>query len=305
MEERDFGNWTWSSSEGNREEFLDALPDTFDKEYWFTEHGSASDYFTIIEKAPGSDSCMVGTLPFPGIKGKGHSQVHYILTDNRFTTLESMGEIHDLFSEKRLETVLPRCQTAVEGFLSFIGEVLNSYLRDLYPTIKHIKMLHGRIMKGTTKQHFGQLVDFQHKIVSWNNTLEPVREIFMAIRELKGQDITSSMAYQEPHARMERILMMLKRNDRENKKLLDLDDKLVQYRGNEIMKTLTVFTVLATPITAFGALWGMNFKYMPELDEKFGYLFALIMILVTSGFIYFWLRKKGWTGNLLEEDERD
>jgi Mg2+ and Co2+ transporter CorA len=65
------------------------------------------------------------------------------------------------------------------------------------------------------------------------------------------------------------------------------------------MKTLTVFTVIVTPAMALGAIWGMNFKNMPELDWKYGYLYAMILIVISTVGIYGWLRMKGWTGDLL------
>ena len=42
-------------------------------------------------------------------------------------------------------------------------------------------------------------------------------------------------------------------------------------------------------MTAFGALWGMNFEVMPELSLKYGYLFSLILIAVSTALVY-WFR---------------
>ncbi|MER2141826.1 MAG: CorA family divalent cation transporter, partial [Priestia megaterium] len=79
-----------------------------------------------------------------------------------------------------------------------------------------------------------------------------------------------------------------------------LEEVVSTHRGNEIMKALTLLTAISTPLTAFGALWGMNFKGMPELDWKFGYVYALILIVLSTVAIYLYLRMKGWTGDLLK-----
>ena len=52
-------------------------------------------------------------------------------------------------------------------------------------------------------------------------------------------------------------------------------------------------------MTALGALWGMNFKYMPELEWKYSYLIALLFIIFTTAGMYMYMRFKGWTGDLL------
>ena len=68
----------------------------------------------------------------------------------------------------------------------------------------------------------------------------------------------------------------------------------VSTKTNEIIKVLTIFTVLFIPPTFLVGLWGMNFKFMPELDMKYGYFIALaIMFLVVLGLVIFF-RKRKW-----------
>lgn len=67
----------------------------------------------------------------------------------------------------------------------------------------------------------------------------------------------------------------------------------VSTKTNEIIKFLTIFTVLFIPPTFLVGLWGMNFRFMPELDWKYGYIVALaLMVTVVSGLLTFFRRKK-------------
>ena len=63
---------------------------------------------------------------------------------------------------------------------------------------------------------------------------------------------------------------------------------------NEVMKVLTMISTLFIPMSFVAGVYGMNFKYMPELEWRWGYplFWALIGILVSGMFIYF--RKKRW-----------
>lgn len=66
------------------------------------------------------------------------------------------------------------------------------------------------------------------------------------------------------------------------------------HKTNEVMKVLTVFASMMLPLTVITGIYGMNFKYMPELDWKFGYAFAIfLMMCVTGGLLYFF-RRKDW-----------
>jgi magnesium transporter len=67
-------------------------------------------------------------------------------------------------------------------------------------------------------------------------------------------------------------------------------------RLNEVMKFLTVCTVLFGPAMLIAGIYGMNFQHMPELSWRFGYPMAIgVMILVEgAALVYFW--RRGWLG---------
>jgi magnesium transporter len=48
------------------------------------------------------------------------------------------------------------------------------------------------------------------------------------------------------------------------------------------------------PLTFVAGIYGMNFDYMPELRERWGYPALLGFMLLLSGLIYVWFRRKKW-----------
>jgi magnesium transporter len=67
----------------------------------------------------------------------------------------------------------------------------------------------------------------------------------------------------------------------------------VSTKTNDIIKVLTLLTAIFIPPTFLVGLWGMNFRYMPELDHRWGYYFALTVLLsVMIAMILFFKRKK-------------
>ena len=76
--------------------------------------------------------------------------------------------------------------------------------------------------------------------------------------------------------------------------LLDATVGFININQNKIIKIFSVASVALLPPTMIASLYGMNFRYMPELEWSFGYPFALALMLasVAAPLIYF--RRKGW-----------
>ena len=65
-------------------------------------------------------------------------------------------------------------------------------------------------------------------------------------------------------------------------------------RMNTIMKRLTSISTILMSVTLIAGIYGMNFTYMPELHQRYGYVFALLS-MVSIGFgLYLYLRKIKW-----------
>jgi len=75
--------------------------------------------------------------------------------------------------------------------------------------------------------------------------------------------------------------------------LLDVYLSSVSIKMNNIMKVLTIIATIFMPLTFMAGVYGMNFKYMPELEHPFGYPIALIAmgIIGVSMILYFKLKK--------------
>lgn len=76
--------------------------------------------------------------------------------------------------------------------------------------------------------------------------------------------------------------------------LLDASLGLINVEQNAIIKIFSIASVVFLPPTLVASLYGMNFKFMPELDWTFGYPLALAAMVVSAIIPFYFFRWKGW-----------
>lgn len=69
---------------------------------------------------------------------------------------------------------------------------------------------------------------------------------------------------------------------------------LVNLQQNKIIKIFTVVSVVFMPPTLIASIYGMNFKFMPELNWKLGYPFSIFLMVSFSGFVLYYFKRKKW-----------
>ena len=75
--------------------------------------------------------------------------------------------------------------------------------------------------------------------------------------------------------------------------MLDIYLSSISNKMNEVMKVLTIIATIFIPLTFVAGLYGMNFKYIPELEWRWGYFAALfVMVIIGFGMVLYFRNKK-------------
>lgn len=76
--------------------------------------------------------------------------------------------------------------------------------------------------------------------------------------------------------------------------LLNLQMAFAAQRTSDIMRVLTVFSLFFLPLTFIVGVYGMNFEYMPEIEWRYGYAFAMGLCVIIVLAIYLYFRRNKW-----------
>jgi magnesium transporter len=254
------------------------------------------------EKSP----CLHGSIviyPNPHMPQEYRLLRYFVSNDDLFTI--GLAEFLHIKAERNsFNERVAACASPIEALLYIVNHVIEHYFEWMDRFERQLTEAKG-FMQLTNGGHlFRYIMDLRYNLLHWNAQVIPFKEIRLAAEEVFHETIKESHHFSVLILRLKRVQMLQDEYKAEIDSLLKLDEATINYRGNDIMKTLTVFTALLTPLTALGAIWGMNFKRMPELEWGWGYLAALFIMLSLMAGIYLYLRKQGWTGNILELDRK-
>ncbi|MFY9329999.1 MAG: magnesium/cobalt transporter CorA [Georgfuchsia sp.] len=76
--------------------------------------------------------------------------------------------------------------------------------------------------------------------------------------------------------------------------LMDATVGFININQNKVIKIFSVASVAMLPPTLIASIYGMNFKFMPELGSPLGYPFAILLMAVSVGAPFWYFNKKGW-----------
>lgn len=222
----------------------------------------------------------------------------YVSTDQLITVDLMLSSFKHIHTEDLLR-LIDRTENPVDGFLIFLGELMNEMLYEIDQFEDALKTLIWSVRKRNETSILEKIYTQRHELLVWKNLLIPIKELKMGIEEINLNEVSTGDIFKTTCKRIERAVELLNEYEHELDSIINLEEVISSHRGNEIMKTLTVITTIFTPVMAFGSLWGMNFKHMPELEWKFGYIMSVILIGVSTILLYGFLKFNGWTGDLL------
>lgn len=76
--------------------------------------------------------------------------------------------------------------------------------------------------------------------------------------------------------------------------LLDATLGMINIEQNNIIKIFSVAAVIFLPPTLIASIYGMNFNYIPELQTRFGYPFAIVLMCISAWLPFRYFKKKKW-----------
>lgn len=216
---------------------------------------------------------------------------------------ERKGDIFEVLRARIRDGSVKVCGSASD-FLAYalLDVAVDAFFPVLEAISEELEDVEDAITDGKPLELTGRLRKVKHQLLGLRRALWPMREVLGALATEESQLIhEETRTYlRDCQGHCAQLLDIVTTNRELATDLVDLQLTVAGQRLNEVMKVLTIMATLFIPLTFICSVYGMNFDpdysvmNMPEIHWKYGYPFALGLMLVTAAGLILWFRRRGW-----------
>jgi magnesium transporter len=225
-------------------------------------------------------------------------QISIILGPNYVLSFqESNGSI---FSPVRewLKAAKGRIRKSGADYLAYalIDLVVDQYFVVLEKVAEDIELLEGEVVTRPNPRTLRDVHRFKNDMITLRRSLWPLREVIARLERRESELIedATSIYFKDVYDHTIIAIDSVETYRDILSGMLDIYLSSVSNRLNEIMKVLTIIATIFMPLTFIVGLYGMNFKYMPELEWRYGYFLVLLVIVGIAGSMLVYFKRKKW-----------
>jgi magnesium transporter len=179
---------------------------------------------------------------------------------------------------------------------AIIDNVVDNYFAVLENMEEKIEDLEDDLVKDPSRSTLQTIHLLKRELIQLRKSLWPLREAVSSLQRSESPLINkSTVAYfKDIYDHTIAIIDTVETFRDMLSGMLDIYLSTISNRLNEVMKVLTIIATIFMPLTFIAGVYGMNFKYMPELEWRFGYFGILGIMLIVALLMVRYFKKKKW-----------
>jgi magnesium transporter len=177
-----------------------------------------------------------------------------------------------------------------------VDSIVDSYYSVLEKIGYEVEAIEENITSSPTVEDFKQIQKLRKEFIYLRRVVYPLREALNKIIKNENGFIEerNEKYFSDVYDHIIHLIDSLDTYKDLTSSLMDLYVNTINYKMNEVMKLLTIITTIFIPLSFIAGIYGMNFKYMPELEWPFGYFGVLILMGVIFLLMIGYFRYKKW-----------
>jgi magnesium transporter len=223
--------------------------------------------------------------------------VCFLIKENLLISFQEIPE--DVFEPVRLRIRegKGRIRTAGVDYLLYalVDAVVDHYFLVFETFGDKIETLENQIFDNPDGDTSLEIQGLKREVYKIRKALFPLREVVNRLERTDNSLVKqeTKIFIRDVHSHAVQLIETVENYRDMTMGLMDLYLTIISNKMNQIMKVLTIIATIFIPLTFIAGVYGMNFKYMPELQYKYAYFILWgVMVLTFFVMIYFFKKRK-------------
>ena len=227
-----------------------------------------------------------------------HEQLSLILMPGVVISLQEFSE--DVFDpvRERIRKGKGHIRTKGADYLMYalIDTIVDHYFHLFEEIGEQVEALQEEVITDPRPATLHQIQNLKREMIFLRKSVWPLREIISALvrgeYSLVHEDVV--LYLRDVYDHTIQVIDTVETYRDMLSGMLDIYLSSVSNKMNEVMKVLTIIATIFIPLTFLAGIYGMNFKYMPELEFRWAYPVLWIVMLAVFGSMLVYFKRKKW-----------
>ncbi len=210
---------------------------------------------------------------------------------------EKPGDVFDPIRE-RIRIGKGRIRKMRVDYLAYalVDAIVDHYFVVLEQIAEKIELLEEELVADPTPETLQTIHDLKRDLIFLRKSVWPLREVIGGLERGESPLIGESIDIylRDVYDHTIQVIDTLETFRDMVSGMLDMYLSSVSNRMNEVMKLLTIIATIFIPLTLIAGIYGMNFRYMPELEWPWGYPMVWLVMLGIAVLMLVYFRGKRW-----------
>ncbi|HLC19336.1 MAG TPA: magnesium/cobalt transporter CorA [Candidatus Nanoarchaeia archaeon] len=170
---------------------------------------------------------------------------------------------------------------SVAGFFSVMEEIE-----------REVDTVENQVLKEPSKIAMQRLFLVKRRLIYIQKALATDRDVIASVERLQDHEVREH--FRDLYQDVAQLFDMVMTYRDVLTSVMDMYVSSMSNNLNKVMKTLTILSAYVMVPTLISGIYGMNFRFMPELLWQWGYLFSLTLMALSIVVFYIYFKRKGW-----------
>jgi len=242
---------------------------------------------------------VLGMLSFnEEIQAVESEQVSLILGANFVISFqERTGDVFEPIRD-RIRNAKGRIRKMGPDYLAYAltDAIVDSYFAILEKVGEKIESMEEELVSDPTEKTLHQIHTMKREMISLRRSVWPLREVISGMQKSESSVIKelTEIYLRDVYDHTIQIIDTIESFRDMVSGMLDIYLSSISNKMNAVMKVLTIIATIFIPLTFVAGIYGMNFEHMPELKWKWAYPGVWVVMLVITGIMLTYFRRKKW-----------